>query len=91
MLRIYTDESVPVAVAEGLRRRGIEAWSARDAGKLGMSDEMSDEEQVELRMPTKSRYFHSRRRLFENSPSMGKAGQGTLGRHLCSPTKIQHR
>jgi len=83
VLRIYTDESVPVAVAEGLRRRGIEAWSARDAGKLGMSDE----EQVELRMPTKSRYFHSRRRLFENSPSMGKAGQGTLGRHLCSPTK----
>jgi predicted nuclease of predicted toxin-antitoxin system len=39
VLRIYTDESVPVAVAEGLRRRGIEAWSARDAGKLGMSDE----------------------------------------------------
>jgi len=39
VLRIYTDESVPVAVAEGLRRRGIEAWSARDASKLGMSDE----------------------------------------------------
>jgi predicted nuclease of predicted toxin-antitoxin system len=39
VLKIYTDESVPVAVAEGLRRRGIEAWSARDAGKLGMSDE----------------------------------------------------
>ncbi|MCX7855781.1 MAG: DUF5615 family PIN-like protein [Anaerolineae bacterium] len=38
-LRIYTDESVDVAIAEGLRRRGVDAWSARDAGNLGMSDE----------------------------------------------------
>lgn len=38
-LRIYTDENVDVAVAQGLRRRGVDAWSARDAGNLGMSDE----------------------------------------------------
>lgn len=38
-LRIYTDENVDVAVAEGLRRRGIDAWSARDVGNLGLSDE----------------------------------------------------
>jgi len=38
-LRIYTDESVHTAVAEGLRRRGMDAWSARDAGNLGLSDE----------------------------------------------------
>jgi len=38
-LRIYTDENVDVAVAEGLRRRGVEAWSARDVGNLGLSDE----------------------------------------------------
>ena len=37
--RIYTNESVPVAVAAGLKRRGVEAWSARDAGNLGLSDE----------------------------------------------------
>ncbi len=38
-LRIYTDESVPVAIGAGLKRRGVDAWSARDAGKLGLSDE----------------------------------------------------
>lgn len=37
-LRIYTNESVHVEVAEGLKRRGIEAWSARDAGNLGLCD-----------------------------------------------------
>ena len=38
-LKIYIDESVPVAVAIGLRRRGVDAWSARDAGQLGIDDE----------------------------------------------------
>ena len=38
-IRIYTDESIRTAFAEELKRRGIEAWSARDAGKLGLSDE----------------------------------------------------
>jgi hypothetical protein len=38
-LRIYTNESVPVAAADGLRRRQVEAWSARDSGHLGWSDE----------------------------------------------------
>lgn len=37
-LRIYTNESVHVAVAVGLRQRGVDAWSARDAGNLGLSD-----------------------------------------------------
>lgn len=38
-LRIYTNESVHVAVAIGLKRRGVDAWSARDVGNLGLSDE----------------------------------------------------
>ena len=38
-LRIYTNGSVHVAVATGLKRRGVDAWSARDAGNLGSSDE----------------------------------------------------
>lgn len=38
-LRIYTDENVDVRVAEGLRRRGMEATSAHDEGKLGVTDE----------------------------------------------------
>ena len=36
---IYTDESVDVAIAEGLQRRGIGAFSARDGDKLGLTDE----------------------------------------------------
>lgn len=38
-LRIYTDESAPTAIASGLRQRGIDSWSARDAANLGLSDE----------------------------------------------------
>ncbi len=37
-IRFYLDENVPVAVAEQLRRRGIEAVTARDQGRLGDSD-----------------------------------------------------
>ena len=38
-IRIYTDESVDVAIAQGLQRRGVEAYSARDRDKLGLTDE----------------------------------------------------
>src|SRR5574341_1429641 len=38
-IRIYADENVNVAIIEGLRRRGVEAWSAMDKGKLGLTDE----------------------------------------------------
>jgi predicted nuclease of predicted toxin-antitoxin system len=38
-IRVYTDESVSVAIAEGLRRRGIDAFTALEAGSLGLTDE----------------------------------------------------
>ncbi len=38
-IRIYTDESVDVAIAHGLQRRGVEAFFARDHDKLGLTDE----------------------------------------------------
>jgi predicted nuclease of predicted toxin-antitoxin system len=38
-ISIYTNESVSVAIADGLKRRGVEAFSARDAGNLGLTDE----------------------------------------------------
>jgi len=38
-IRIYADENVDLAIVAGLRRRGVEAWSAVDAGNLGLSDE----------------------------------------------------
>ncbi len=53
MVRIYADESVNVAIVEGLKRRGIDAFSARDAGKLGLSDE----EQLEFAMKNRAVIF----------------------------------
>ncbi|MBW2154821.1 MAG: DUF5615 family PIN-like protein [Deltaproteobacteria bacterium] len=51
-IRIYTDESVSVAIAEGLKRRGVDAFSARDAGNLGLTDEeqlvYADKEKVTI-------------------------------------------
>ncbi len=38
-LRFYFDESVHDAIADGLKRRGVDAKSAKDAGNLGLSDE----------------------------------------------------
>ena len=38
-VNIYTAESVPVAIAAGLNRRGVSATTARDAGNLGLSDQ----------------------------------------------------
>ena len=38
-IRIYTDESVNVSISEGLKRRGVSAFSAKEAANLGLSDE----------------------------------------------------
>ena len=38
-IKIYTDESVDVAIAEGLKRRGVDALSSRDTRNLGLTDE----------------------------------------------------
>ncbi len=38
-IKIYTDESVTISVAEGLKRRGVDTLSARDVGNLGLSDD----------------------------------------------------
>ena len=37
-VHFYMDESVPIAIAEGLGRRGVSVVSARDAGNLGLTD-----------------------------------------------------
>jgi predicted nuclease of predicted toxin-antitoxin system len=38
-IKIYVDESVSIAIVEGLKRRGVNAFSAKDLGKLGLTDE----------------------------------------------------
>lgn len=37
-IRFYLDENVPIAVADQLQRRGIDAVTVRDLGLLGQSD-----------------------------------------------------
>ena len=37
--KFYTDEHVPTAVVAGLRRRGVDVLTTREAGMLGASDE----------------------------------------------------
>jgi predicted nuclease of predicted toxin-antitoxin system len=52
-IRIYADESVNVAIIEGLKRRGINPFSARDAGNLGLTDV----EQLEFAMKNRAVIF----------------------------------
>ena len=37
-IRFFLDENIPIAVAEQLRRRGVDAVTVRDMGLLGDSD-----------------------------------------------------
>jgi predicted nuclease of predicted toxin-antitoxin system len=37
-LRIYTDENVDIRIADGLRKRGVEVFSAIEEGMTGVSD-----------------------------------------------------
>ncbi|MGB8217967.1 MAG: DUF5615 family PIN-like protein [Candidatus Methanoperedens sp.] len=52
-IRIYADENVNVAIVEGLKRRGVEVWSAIDKGNLGLSDE----EQLSYALEEKATIF----------------------------------
>lgn len=37
-IRFYLDENIPTALGEQLRRRGVDAVTAREAGTLGLDD-----------------------------------------------------
>lgn len=37
-IRFYLDEHIPAAVAEGLRRRGVDSLTVQEAGRSGLSD-----------------------------------------------------
>lgn len=52
-IRIYADENVNVAIVDGLKRRGVDVWSAIDKGNLGLSDE----EQLSYALEQKTTIF----------------------------------
>jgi uncharacterized protein with PIN domain len=37
-IRFYLDEHIPSAVAEGLRRRGVDVLTVQKAGRIGLAD-----------------------------------------------------
>ncbi len=37
-LRFYLDEHVPNAIAQGLRRRGVDVLTVQQAGRAGLTD-----------------------------------------------------
>jgi predicted nuclease of predicted toxin-antitoxin system len=49
-LKIYTNESVPIAIVTGLQRRGVNATCARDSGNLGLTDPQQLEYAVDNHM-----------------------------------------
>ncbi|MBU4320779.1 MAG: DUF5615 family PIN-like protein [Thermodesulfovibrionales bacterium] len=48
-MKIYADENIERSVIEGLRRRGIEVFSAKELGHSGKSDEFHIKKASELK------------------------------------------
>ena len=48
---LYLDEHIPSAVAEGLRRRGVDVLTVQEAGRSGLAD------------PEQLRFAHSEQRV----------------------------
>ena len=48
-MKIYADENIERSIIEGLRRRRIEVFSARELGYMGKSDEYHIKKAYELK------------------------------------------
>jgi predicted nuclease of predicted toxin-antitoxin system len=69
-VKIYADESVSVAIVEGLKRRGVDAFSAKELGKLGLTDD----EQLQVAIDNQAVIFTSDAdflRMALNKPHFG--------------------
>ena len=75
MLKIYTDENVERAIAEGLKRRNIIAISANEAGNLGLSDE----EQLEFAVSEGACLFTYDLDFFESNTRWNAQGREHYG------------
>ena len=74
-LRIYTDENVGVRIVEGLRRRGVDAFSAREKGALGINDEQHFEKAKYL----KAVIFTHDPHFIELAENLTKSGKNHYG------------
>lgn len=74
-LRIYIDENVDVRIVEGLRRRGVDAFSAREKGTLGISDEQHFKKAKDL----KAVIFTHDPHFIEIAERLVESGKGHYG------------
>jgi len=63
MLRIYIDENVERAIADGLKRRNIDVWTVNDCNNVGLSDE----QQLQFAVEKKAALFNYDTDFFEIS------------------------
>ena len=81
-IKIYADESVNIAIVEGLKRRGVNAFSAKDLGKLGLTDE----EQLKVAIQNQAVIFTHDTDFIKIA-----INKTSLRHNLCSPAKINNR
>ena len=74
-LKIYTDENVDIHVVEGLRRRGITAFSAIEKGMIGVTDK----EHFEYAMKRQAVVFTHDHHFIEIAMEFIKEGKGHSG------------
>lgn len=74
-LKIYTDENVDIRIAEGLRRRGVNAFSAKEKGMTGTEDL----EHFNYASHLKAVIFTHDRHFLEIADNLSRQGQSHWG------------
>jgi predicted nuclease of predicted toxin-antitoxin system len=83
-LKLYTDENVDIRVAEGLRRRGIDAFSANEKGMTGATDL----EHLNYAFHLKAVIFTHDRHFLEIANEFSKEGKSHYGMIFVSINKL---
>lgn len=74
-LKIYTDENVDVRVAEGLKRRGVHAFSALEKKMIGTADR----DQFHYAADTQAIFFTHDHHFFEIATGLTAEGKDHWG------------
>ncbi|MBI5180017.1 MAG: DUF5615 family PIN-like protein [Nitrospirae bacterium] len=83
-LRIYTDENVDIRIADGLRKRGVEVFSAIEEGMTGVSDL----EQFNYAFQLKAAIFTHDSHFLDIAKKTVKEGSGHWGVIFVSMNKL---
>lgn len=83
-LKIYTDENVDIRIAEALRRRGVDAFSANEKGMTGAADL----EHLNYASHLKAVIFTHDRHFLEIAKKFSKEGKSHWGVIFVSTNKL---